>query len=533
VLEKTGLRPDEYIGKTLRELPYDKLPDEQWVAHKKATAERKPFYNLVLKKIDPDGRVRYVSANGRPMFDSDGNLTGYRGTGQDITERKLDEERIQYLATHDALTAIPNRVLFGRLLNFAIQHARRHQRKLAVMFIDLDRFKIINDTLGHHAGDKLLQSIAGRLKDSLRTSDVVARLGGDEFVVLLQEVHESEEVAMVARKIISAVEQPILLENQECRVTASIGISMYPDDTDDEQALMKNADIAMYLAKEEGKNNFQFYSKNIQVQSVQHLALEASLRHALDRNELFLHYQARVDLRSGKITGVEALLRWQHPELGMMPPMSFIPIAEETGLIVPIGKWVLETACRQNVEWQRQGLPPICMAVNLSPRQFTDDVLLSDLDMILQKTGIAPGLLELEITESMVMGNIERAGRTLSAIKKLGVRFALDDFGTGYSSLAQIRRFPINTLKVDRSFIQHVPQSAEDTAMMEAIVTMGKALNLTVVAEGVETAEQQDFLAKHNCDEMQGYFFSRPITSEKFAELLRDNGGIQDAAVSP
>lgn len=526
VLEKTGLHPEEYIGKTLQELPYDALSAEQRIEHKNTLAEHKPFYNLVLKKTDSDGSVRYTSANGRPMFDDQENLKGYRGTGKDITERKLDEERIQYLATHDALTSMPNRVLFGRLLNFAILHAQRHQRRLAVMFIDLDRFKIINDTLGHHAGDKLLQEIAGRLKGSLRTSDVVARLGGDEFVVLLQEVAENEQVAMIGRKIIAAIQQPILLENQECRVTASIGISMYPDDTEDEHALMKNADIAMYLAKDEGKNNFQFYSKNIQVQSVEHLALETSLRHALDRNELFLLYQARVDLHSGKITGVEALLRWQHPALGLMPPMSFIPIAEETGLIVPIGKWVLETACKQNVAWQRQGLPPVCMAVNLSPRQFIDECLLNDLGIMLKETGMNPGMLELEITESMVMGNIERAAMKLSAIKKLGVRFALDDFGTGYSSLAQIKRFPIDTLKVDRSFIQHVPQNAEDTAMMEAIITMGKALKLTVVAEGVETGEQQDFLAEHNCDEMQGYFFSRPVTPEQFADLLRKNAAI-------
>jgi diguanylate cyclase (GGDEF)-like protein/PAS domain S-box-containing protein len=525
ILEKTGLPPEAYIGKTLKDLPYSDVPVEQWMEHKKAIIERKPFHNLVLKVTNSDGSLRYISASGRPILDSQGNLKGYRGTGKDITKRKIHEERIQYLATHDALTSLPNRVMFDQLLSFAIHHAQRHESKVAVMFIDLDRFKVINDTLGHHAGDRLLQEIAGRLKQSLRTSDVVARMGGDEFMVLLQEVTETEQVAVIARKIIAAVQQPILLENQQCRVTASIGISMYPIDTENEQALMKNADIAMYLAKDEGKNNFQFYSKDIQVQSVEHLVLETSLRRALDCNELFLHYQARVDLRTGMITGVEALLRWQHPELGLMLPTSFIPIAEETGLIVPIGKWVLKTACMQNVAWQRRGLPPICMAVNLSPRQFTDECLLNDLDTMLAETGMNPALLELEITESMMMGNVERTARQLSAIKKLGVRFAIDDFGTGYSSLAQIKRFPISTLKVDRSFIQNVPHSAEDKALMEAIITMGKALNLTVVAEGVETTEQQSFLSARNCDEMQGYLFSKPIAPESFADLLRKNAG--------
>ncbi len=523
VLEKTGIPPEDYIGKTLKDLPYHDEKSEQWLDYEHAVAAHKPFHNLILKQFDVNGSVRYISASGRPIMDLHGKLKGYRGTGTDITERKIHEERIQYLATHDALTALPNRVLFGQLLSYALHHARRYERQVAVMFIDLDRFKVINDTLGHHAGDKLLQEIALRLTQGLRTSDVVARLGGDEFVVLLQEITETEQVAAIARKIIATVQQPILLENQECQVTASVGISMYPTDTMDEQALMKNADIAMYLAKDEGKNNFQFYSKNIQVQSVAHLALESSLRHALERKELFLHYQARVNLHTGKITGAEALLRWEHPQLGLMPPMSFISIAEETGLIVPIGRWVLETACAQNMAWQQAGLPPICMAVNLSPRQFNDASLLRDLDGILNTLGMDPGLLELEITESMVMGNIERAATQLSAIKQLGVRFALDDFGTGYSSLAQIKHFPIDTLKVDRSFIQHVPENFKDNAMMEAIIAMGRALNLTVVAEGVETVEQQAFLANHNCDEMQGYLFSKPISSEKFAELLSNN----------
>ena len=436
-------------------------------------------------------------------------------------ERVRAQERIEYLATHDGLTDLPNRTMFSQVLNLAISSAQRYNRHFAVLFVDLDRFKIINDTLGHEAGDMLLQEMSRRLKEQLRSSDVVARLGGDEFVILVQEVNEPEQVAIVARKLLSTVIKPVMVLEQECRVTASIGISMYPTDAQDEQGLMKNADVAMYLAKEEGKNNFQFYSKDIKTQSLERLTLETSLRQALERGEFFLHYQAKLDLTSGMITGVETLVRWQHPALGMVSPLQFIPLAEETGLIVPIGRWVLQTACAQNVAWQRAGLPPVCMAVNLSPRQFNDENLLSDIASVLRETGMAPELLELEITESMVMGNIDRAAKQLTAIKQMGVRLAIDDFGTGYSSLAQIKRFPIDTIKVDRSFIREVPRDSEDMAITKAIIAMGKSLSLTVVAEGVETREQQAFLRENACDEMQGFYFSKPVAPEQFAELLR------------
>nr|MBA2689187.1 EAL domain-containing protein [Burkholderiales bacterium] len=437
------------------------------------------------------------------------------------------QERIQHLATHDGLTDLPNRVMFSQVLKLAIQSARRYGRHFAVLFIDLDRFKIINDTLGHDAGDTLLKEMSQRIKDNLRSSDFVARLGGDEFVVLVQEINDAEQAATVARKLLSVLIKPVMIVGQECRVTASIGISRYPLDAQDEQALMKNADIAMYLAKEEGKNNFQFYSKDIKTQSLERLTMETSLRRALERTEFFLHYQAKLDLKSGAITGVEALVRWQHPDLGLISPLQFIPLAEETGLIVPIGKWVLQTACAQNVAWQRAGLPPVCMAVNLSPRQFADENLLLDLASVLEETAMRPELLELEITESMVMVNIDRAAKQLTAIKKMGVRLAIDDFGTGYSSLAQIKRFPIDTIKVDRSFIRELPQDAEDKAITEAIIAMGKSLSLTVVAEGVETEEQQSFLRDHACDEMQGYYFSKPVPPEQFAELLGTHVAVQ------
>ena len=438
-------------------------------------------------------------------------------------QRKQGEERIQYLATHDGLTALPNRVMFNQLLNMAINSARRYERTFAVFFIDLDRFKLINDTLGHEAGDKLLQEIAKRFSGCVRESDVVARLGGDEFVVLVQEVNEQEHVAAIARKMLFAAIKPVEIAGQECRVTASIGICMYPAGAQDELSLMKNADIAMYFAKEEGKNNFQFYTEDIHVQSLERLTLETDLRRALERNEFFLHYQAKLDFSTGRITGVEALLRWQHPDLGTLLPARFISIAEETGLIVPIGRWVLQTACDQNVAWQRDGLPPVCMAVNLSARQFAEEGLQNEIVFALQQSGMRPELLELELTESMVMHNPERATKVLAAVKALGVRIAIDDFGIGYSSLAQIKRFPIDTLKVDRSFIRDLADNPEDRAITQAIIAMGKTLSLTVVAEGVETQEQQAFLLAHACDAMQGYYFSRPVPESEFADFLRQH----------
>jgi diguanylate cyclase (GGDEF)-like protein len=476
---------------------------------------------MELCRIDESGTKIWISISGEPVFDSAGVFKGYRGVGKEITERKVDEERIQFLANHDALTALPNRVMFTEVLNIAIENARRYHRNFAVLFIDLDRFKIINDTLGHEAGDKLLQEMGKRLTQTVRSSDVVARLGGDEFVILVQEVSESKQVATVARKILAAVVQPMIMQGQECRVTASVGICMYPADAQDEQALMKNADIAMYRAKEDGKNNYKFYSQEINVHSFERMALESSLRRGLERNEFLLHYQAKLDLNTGRITGVEALVRWQHPDLGMVPPAQFIPLAEETGLIVPLGRWVLNTACAQNVAWQKQGLPALSMAVNLSARQFADDDLVDDIKQALAVTGIAPELLELELTESMVIQNTERASKVLADIKKLGVRLAIDDFGVGYSSLSHLKRFPIDTLKVDRSFIRDIPQDPEDRAITEAIIAMGKSLKLTVVAEGVETLDQQNFLRDHDCDEMQGFYFSKPITSDQFADLLR------------
>jgi FOG: EAL domain len=331
------------------------------------------------------------------------------------------------------------------------------------------------------------------------------------------------QVATVAHKILTAAIKPIVILGEECRVTASIGISIYPQDGEDEQSLMKNADIAMYFAKEEGKNNYQFYSKDLQSKSIERLSIETNMRLALERKEFSLQYQAKLDIKTGMITGVEALLRWQNPFLGSITPTQFIPVAEETGLIVPIGRWVMKTACAQNVAWQRRGLPPVCVAVNLSLRQLTDDNLLEDIKDALNDSGMAPNLLELEITESMIMHNPARLIAVLSSIKKIGVRLALDDFGTGYSSIARIKHFPIDTLKVDRSIIRNLQQDSEDRAITKAIIAMGKTLSLTVVAEGVETQAQEDYLRDHICDEMQGFYFSKPIAPDQFGDLLRNH----------
>jgi diguanylate cyclase (GGDEF)-like protein len=449
------------------------------------------------------------------------NVSFALGNFDRADEKARADQQIEHLATHDGLTNLPNRVMFNQLLHFAIETARRHDRRFAVLFIDLDRFKVINDSLGHDAGDALLIEIGKRLRFSLRPNDVVARLGGDEFVVILDDTGDRQDVEAVSRNLLSVLSQPLQLCGHECHTTASIGIAMYPSDGADVQTLTKNADMAMYLAKEDGKNAFRFFIGEIKTQSIERLMLETALRHALDRNQFALHYQPKVDMASGQITGVEALLRWTHPELGMLPPMQFIPLAEETGLIVPIGRWVLKEACAQNMAWQRSGLRSVSMAVNLSPRQFADENLLQDIDDALAASGMAATLLQLEVTESMVMQNVPRAVKVLDAIQSRGIRLAIDDFGTGYSSMSLMKQFPIDTIKIDRSFVRDLPKDSEDQAIAQAIISMGKALGMTVVAEGVETTEQESFLRDHACDEMQGFLFSKPVPPEDMPGLLR------------
>lgn len=437
-----------------------------------------------------------------------------------VEEKRRADRQISFLARHDALTGLPNRSTFNHLLKTAVADAQRSASDLAVLFVDLDRFKMVNDSLGHAAGDRLLKEVGRRLRACTRPGDVVARLGGDEFVVLLKSCGGDEPIAKAAGRILRAMAKPVSLHGHECQITTSIGIARFPADGADGDELIRSADLAMYAAKQEGKNNFRFFTQQAVLHSVERLSLEADLRRAVEQNQLRLHYQPKCDAASGRLSGVEALLRWRHPTLGEQPPMTFIPLAEESGLIIPIGRWVLKTACEQNMAWQAMGYPAVPMAVNLSPRQFLDPDLLKDIDAVLTSTGMNPELLQLEITESMVMQNVERAVALLEAMRGRGLRLAIDDFGTGYSSMSLMKRFPIDTIKIDRSFVRDVAVSAQDRAIATAIISMGQALGLTVVAEGVETAEQQGFLRERRCDELQGYLFSRPLAPEDMPPLL-------------
>ncbi len=437
-------------------------------------------------------------------------------------EKERAEARVHFLANHDSLTGLPNREHFTRLLEQKLADCAAQSRKCAVLFIDLDRFKVINDSLGHAAGDKLLVEISERLSKCTRKGDIVARLGGDEFVILLGNVADREETSLAAGRLLQAIAPATTLAGYECKTTASIGIAVFPDNGRDAETLTKNADMAMYAVKGDGKNDFQFFSPKVKSQSVERLALETHLRHALDRSQFTLHYQPKLNAATRRFTGVEALLRWSHPELGSVPPLSFIPLAEETGLIVPIGRWVLKTACEQNMQWMREGLPELSMAVNLSPRQFLDGGLIKDIDDVLKESGMPARLLQLEVTESMVMQNVDRAVGVLDAIQSRGVRLAIDDFGTGYSSMSLMKQFPIDTIKIDRSFVRELESNGEDRAIANAIISMGKALGLTVVAEGVETEGQDEFLSASLCDELQGYLFSKPVPAEAFHRIFLD-----------
>jgi len=444
-------------------------------------------------------------------------------TVRDITERKIAEDRVQFLAYYDALTGLPNRTLLEDRISKALASARRRKESVAVLFLDLDRFKIINDTLGHSIGDVLLQEVAARLKGWAREQDTVARVGGDEFVVLLTSIAQASDAAVAAQRVVEAIVAEFSLKGNPINVTCSVGISMFPENGVDGETLIKNADAAMYCAKQKGPNNIQFFTKDMNDQMVERLKLESGLRLALERQELFLVYQPQMDIATGEIVGVEALLRWQNPELGLVPPDRFIRIAENTGLIVPIGEWVLKTACSQARKWQDEGLPEVQIAVNVSAVQFRQDGFRDHIRSVLHETGLASQYLELELTESLLLSNADVMFSVLRELKEMGLSLAIDDFGTGYSSLSYLRQFPVSKLKIDRSFVQDVAINPDDAAITAAIIGMAKNLNLRVIAEGVENEAQLSFLRAHQCDEIQGYYFSRPLSADKVAEMLRGN----------
>jgi diguanylate cyclase (GGDEF)-like protein/PAS domain S-box-containing protein len=457
----------------------------------------------------------------------EGADSGFICIGRDITEQKQAEQNIKQLAYYDILTGLPNRTLLHDRLLQAISFAKRNDKKTGVLFLDLDRFKTINDSLGHLAGDDLLQQVAQRLRDNVRDVDTVARQGGDEFVIILNAMEHSRQATMVASKIISTLSHPFQVCGQSVYTGASVGISIFPDDGHDVGTLLKHADMAMYLAKDSGRGKFKFFSQELNCRMRERLGMELALRQAIERDELFLNYQPQFNTKDRCLTGMEAFVRWKHPELGVLMPGSFIPLAEETGLIVPLGEWVLKKACGQAAGWQTSGKPPIPIAINLSVRQFRHPELLEQVAQALLVSGLPPSCLELELTESALINHFDESTATLQELKWHGVQLTIDDFGTGYSSLAQLRRFPIDRIKIDRSFIQAVNNNSDDAAIAEAIISVGQSLKLQVVAEGVERADQRDFLHARGCEEMQGNYFSRPLASDELAQ----NGWFSQKAV--
>ncbi|MBI3777277.1 MAG: EAL domain-containing protein [Gammaproteobacteria bacterium] len=441
---------------------------------------------------------------------------------QDITERRQSQLELHRLAHHDALTGLPNRVLLQIRLNQTVRDAELIERLVAVMFLDLDYFKTINDTLGHEIGDQLLQAVAGRLQASVRRGDTISRLGGDEFAVVLANVAHVDDVTFIAKKIIGQFASPFSIGGHELFISVSIGITLYPLDEGDATGLLRDADIAMYRAKELGRNRFQFYTSELNIRSIRRLELEMGLRQAIEREEFALYYQPLVDMKTGRIRGMEALLRWQHPKFGLIQPLEFIPLAEETGLIIPIGEWVLKTACAQTKTWHENGFPGLQVAVNLSSKQLRDKNLINVVKQAFGAAGLAARYLDLELTESVLMQDMELAATILKELKAVGVSFSLDDFGTGYSSLSYLKRFPVDYLKIDRSFVHDITADSFGAGLVQAIIAMAKVLNIKVIAEGVETRAQMELLSSYGCDVVQGYYFSTPLVVETFTGLLQD-----------
>ena len=526
----TGTSPSALMGrKRLHDDSFEVEP-EAAATYDACIEARRAFRDFSFRRRRPDGSVRYIRTSGEPVFDAGGNFRGYRGISRDVTQATLAEQKVHELARYDSLTGLPNRNMFLGELDRAIARAQRQDGEFALCFIDLDHFKSVNDTLGHDAGDELLKEMAGRLRDALRKADLVARLGGDEFVVLLEGTSAGVDLVTVAQKLLGAIGEPLTIHGCSFLVTGSIGIGRYPADGEDAATLLKHADAAMYLAKEKGKNNIQFYTAELADMAARQFELESALRLGLQRNELVLHFQPKVDVAENRILGLEALVRWQHPTRGLVPPGEFIPLAEERGLIVAIGHWVLEATCRQIRDWRAAGLQAPPVAVNLSARQFADDDLIENIEQTMKRYGVTPADLGVELTESVLMADPERANEVLGRLRAMGVGIAIDDFGTGYSSLSYLKRFPAETVKIDRSFIRGLPSDSDDAAITQAVIAMAHTLGLNVVAEGVETAEQLRTLRDLGCDEAQGYLLGRPIPAAETALLLQPMVRAEDRA---
>jgi diguanylate cyclase (GGDEF)-like protein/PAS domain S-box-containing protein len=515
-----GCRADEIIGKPFAEFthPDDVAANEE--SYRALVAGEIDHFALDKRYLRKDGSIAWVRLTVSQVPPDATTEPFTIGMMEDITARKQAEARIQYLATHDGLTDIPNRNLMQDRIVQAIAHARRSGREIALMYVDLDRFKVVNEGFGHPFGDAVLRAVAERLKSVVRESDAIARHSGDEFLILLADLRKPADVYIVAQKTLDALAQPFSLQQREVFLGASIGVSIFPRDADDAENLVANANAAMYRAKDLGHNTYQFFTREMSDEVMRRVNLENELRLAVSRNELHLAYQPKVDLASGRVTGCEALLRWRHPTLGAVSPAQFIPVAEESGLIVPIGDWVLHTACSQCREWADAGLPPLAVAVNLSARQFLQQDVVAWVIGVLKETGLAPHRLELELTESIIAQDTEKVIATISQLEAQGVRHSIDDFGTGYSSLSYLKRFRVDTLKIDQSFVRHMLTERDDAAIVHAVISLGHSLRMKVIAEGVETSEHCALLRRHGCDEMQGYYFSKPLAAKEFAELL-------------
>ena len=515
-----GRSPEQVLGRKLDLIRPDDIAQTEELL-RRAMAGEKTIGAELTRRLQ-DGPELELSINLVPLIDDSGKVYGVLSMASDIGERKANERKVAFLAYHDALTGLPNRLLLEDRLMRALAQADRAKVKVALLFLDLDNFKRINDTLGHAVGDLLLREVAKRLRECVRDTDTVSRQGGDEFVLVLGELTDNDAALPVITKLLQRLEEPFFADGNELSTSASIGVALYPDDGRDFDSLSKKADLAMYRAKEAGRNTYRFFDEAMNVEAQEHLLLRNGLRRALERQELVLHYQPQVDLYTHQVIGAEALIRWNHPELGMVSPGRFIPVAEDSGLIVPIGEWVIAEACRQAVAWQRQGLPALLMAVNLSAVQFKRGNVEDTVTQALAASGLAPHLLELELTESILIQNVEQVLATLKRIKALGVQLSIDDFGTGYSSLSYLKRFDIDKLKIDQSFIRDLATDPDDAAIVNAIIQMAHSLGLRTIAEGVETADMLSRLQGFGCDEAQGYYLARPMPADAFAAYMTD-----------